>query len=154
MCFDAFMKQVNMYWFVFSEIYLHFVCQQVFGVLFLGFLINDVIDYRGCNIIILKSERSYECCCFCCISELALASAFVVQMGFSLISSEGRKNAYELHPIPCTNPCFPMELLCYHMFPIVWVQRLSDLIAEDGIYYLPCRHLRQGCGWSMEVSYG
>lgn len=64
MCFDAFMKQVNMYWFVFSEIYLQFLCQQVFGVLFLGFLINDVIDYRRCNIIILKSERSYECCCY------------------------------------------------------------------------------------------
>lgn len=62
-CFDAFMKQVNMYWFVFSEIYLHFLCQQVYGVLFLGFLINDVIDYKGCNII-LKSERSYECCCY------------------------------------------------------------------------------------------
>lgn len=94
------------------------------------------------------------CHLICCISGLPLASAFVVQVDFSLISSEGRKNAFELHPIPCTNPCFPMKLLCYHMFSVVRVQRLLDFIAEDGIYSLPCRHLPQGYGWSMEVSYG
>lgn len=94
------------------------------------------------------------CHLICCTSELPLANAFVVQVGFSLISWEGRKNAFELHPIPCTNPWFTMKLLCYHMFSVVRVQRLLDFIAEDGTYSLPCRHLPQGYGWSMEVSYG
>lgn len=49
------------------------------------------------------------CHLICCISELPLASAFVVQVGFSSISSEGRKNAFELHPNSLHKPLFSHE---------------------------------------------